>query len=252
MRAMNTNRFSNYTLAVLIATCSVVGCRESSQSSSQPDVMVAYEALASAVAACGEEMAACSQGAEGDMDALQTCRDAFSSCRQTAGGPAAGALADAIRACTQAAGECASNAGGEPASDCHEELVACLGANRPALPDHDASSHEERDAPVGACIDTLLACVEQDGGARACAQAVRACVIAAVPAPDGVIPEDPGSAASEHDAGMPDDVASDPVTPDAGMAGDPPAASCMEMLEACLSAGGSRQSCGQQLRECGR
>ena len=99
----------------------------------------------------------------------------------------------------------------------------------------------------------------------ACAQQVRACIIAAVPAPDGVIPDDAGSAAGAHDAGMPDDLPEPPVDagapsdpgaaglPDAGTVGDAPAAaSCIDQFEACVAAGGAPRSCGMQLKECGR
>lgn len=254
-----------FTLAVSIAACTAVGCEKTTDARAGNDVMVAFDALSSAIAACGGDLATCAADAAGDAAAQQACRSAFAGCQQSAGGPAAGALADAVVACTEATGPCASDAGGQEASACHEELQTCLGASLPmaAAPERDAAADGGDHAPpVASCIDELLACVMGAGDPMECGLAVRACIIANVPAPAGVIPDDPGSAAA--DAGMPDDLSEPPAdagmpddlpvppTPDAGMTGEPPAASCVEAFEACVSAGGTPQSCGQQLRECGR
>lgn len=267
-----------------------VGCRDNTGMNETSRVSVATEALAAAIVACGQDLGACTRDAQGEPTALAACKAVFGDCRANAGAGSMNDLATAIQACTDGAGECARNAGGSEAKGCHEELVSCLGDNRPAPPEHPerdgggGGPSGDHSAPVAACIDTLLACVEGDGSARECAQAVRACIVDAVPAPDGVIPEDPGSAADDHqpadvppaDPGMAGDapaadagvgMAGDPPATDAGMgmAGDPPAAdagmgmagdvptpSCMAQFEACVSAGGARMECARQQRECGR
>jgi hypothetical protein len=261
---MNPKHFGSYARTVAIVGLTAAGCGTSSTVEPPKDeVTVAFDALSSAIAACGGDLAMCSQAADGDVTALETCRETFAGCQQTAGGPAAGALANAVVACTENTGTCASDAGGQAAAACHEELQTCLGANRPAPPEHDAgSAGGGHAAPVAPCIDDLLACITGDGDVKTCALAVRTCIIANVPAPPGVIPEDPGSAAGDAgmqddhpeppaDAGMPDDLP-EPPTPDAGMAGEPPAATCMEAFDACIEAGGTPKTCGMALRECER
>ena len=264
---MLTKHFGTCVCTAAILALAGAGCESTSKPKPSGDVRVAFDALSSAVAACGDELATCNQAAEGDASALEVCRSTFMGCQQTAATPAAGALADAVVACTATAQSCASSAAGEEASACHEELVTCLGATRPTPPANDAADGggggDDHAAPVASCIDELVACVTGDGDAMACGMAVRACIIAHVPAPPGVIPEDPGSAAADAgkpgdlpvpptpDAGQPDDLP-EPPTPDAGMAGTPPASTCMEAFQACVAAGGTQQSCGMALRECER
>ncbi len=263
---MYTRHFGSYALAMSIAACMAAGCETTKPNpSSNEDVVVAFDALSGAIAACGGDLGTCSAEAAGDAAALQACNDAFAGCQQTAGGPAAGALSDGVVACTEAMRTCASSAGDAGASGCHEELQTCLGASLPSPPEHaaaDAAASGDHVAPVRSCIDELIACVTGDGNPMDCALAVRACIIANVPAPPGVIPEDPGSAAGDAgrpddlpeppaDAGMPGDLP-EPPTPDAGMAGEPPAASCMEAFDACVSAGGTTQDCAKAQRDCER
>jgi len=243
-------------------------------------VSAATEALASAVAACGQRLGECAQETAGDGEALSMCRDAFTACRQMAGAGAMDGLVGAIQACTDGAGECAKGAKGPDAAECHDELVTCLGANRPdaaARPERDGSAGGDHAPPVAACIDTLLACVEQDGNAKQCAVEVRACILAAVPAPDhagmhdGGRPDDApsppadlpdaamGGNAPHSDAGMAGNppgadagMAGNPPGADAGMAGDPPGLSCKEMFDACIAGGETRMTCARLQRECER
>ena len=249
---MSPQHIRNCALAVSMTAFAGTGCDQPQTRETRPQenpVTVAFDALSSAIAGCGDELAA--------------CNDAFTACQQSAGAPAANALADAVVECTRSVGPCASDAGGPAASSCHEALQSCLGATLPSPPTPDDEDGGGPDAdhgsPVASCIDTLLECVMQDGNAMACAQDVRACIIASVPAPPGVIPVDPGSGAGDAgmpeppttpDAGMPGDV--EPTTPDAGMAGAPPSSSCMEAFEACVDAGGTAASCSKDLRECER
>jgi hypothetical protein len=267
---MNAKQLEQYVTIALAATAfSTVGCRDASEPSSQATVSAATEALASAVAACGQQLGECAQETAGDGAALSMCRDAFTACRQMAGAGAMDGLAGAIQACTDGAGECAKGAKGPEAAECHDDLVSCLGAQRPdaaARPERDGGPGGDHAAPVAGCIDTLLACVEQDGSAKQCAIEVRACILAAVPAPDG---------AGKHDGGKPDHVPTPPVDlpdaamgghvpgTDAGMAGNPPGAdagmageapgpSCKEMFDACIAGGETRMACARLQRTCER
>ena len=258
---MTPKRFGTYVLTVTFAGVVATACGTSSKSAPENEVEVAFDALSSAIAACGDGLATCAPAAGGDAAALQTCRDTFAQCRETAGAPAAAALGDAVAACTEQTGTCASTAAGQEASACHAELQTCLGANLsapPPLPDAALGAGDA--APVAPCIDELLACISGSGDPLTCAASVRACIIAHVPAPPGVIPADPGSAAG--DAGMPDDLPEppadagahetpEPPTPDAGMAGDAPGVDC-DVFDACVAAGGTQKTCGMQLRDCAR
>jgi hypothetical protein len=270
-------------VAFAAAALSAVGCRESNDGSSQTSVSAATEALASAVAACGQRLGECAQETAGDGDALSMCRDAFSACRQMAGAGALDGLTDAIQACTDGAGDCAKGARGPDAAECHDELVTCLGAKRPdaaARPERDGSAGGDSAAAVHACIDTLRACVEQDGSAKQCAVEVRACILAAMPAPDhagmndGGRPDLPDAAMGGNrpgdDAGMAGNppradagMAGNPPGADAGMAGNPPGAdagmageapgpSCKEMFDACIASGETRKACARLQRECAK
>ena len=229
--AMKPQTLRHYAFAISLVGGTALGCGEQPQPSSpQSEVVASYDALRSAIADCGAALGACSHEAAGDVAAQQACRDTFSACVEPS-------LPEPPAAATAAADD----------DD-----------------DAGAGSGEAHESPVRGCIDALLACVMADTDASVCAQDVRACVIASVPAPPGVIPTDPGSQAGDAgmpgdvppahaDAGMPGDVPPTPPTPDAGMMPETPEpADCAAALDACIAAGGTQSSCAQELRMCGK
>lgn len=274
------------------------GCVRAPSETTQPQnssVSSSYAELVNAFASCAQQVSACVQSANGDSAALQTCRDDFASCRDSAGQHAVNAMADAVRACTDANRQCeASNHGSTGSKDCQQTLLACLQANHPDHPDTakndddagtDQSAGRAHAAAVADCLDTLHSCVSAGGQPQTCAQAVRACVLASVPAPADVIPgagsanaahgnagqsgADHGSAGhgggtpDEHsaDAGRPSDVPKGPPTGGAGAgmshAADAGAASnaamqCLDAFQACVAAGGQARTCAQALQQCNR
>jgi hypothetical protein len=135
-------------------------------------------------------------------------------------------------------------------------------------------------AQVADCIDTLHSCVTGGWQPQDCAQAVRACVLAAVPAPDAVVPGAGSSGASQGGAGhagaghagnTPDPHSVDAGRPsnpgtsagqiggagagmmnaaDAGAAMSSPALQCLDAFQTCMKAGGQTRTCAQSLEQC--
>ena len=215
---MRPQTLTPHEIVFSLAVATLIGCGQARETNgSQDQVTLASDAL-SVVAECGASIGACASEAQGDAAALATCRADF---------------------------------------------AACVEAGRPAPPARPAAAQS---SPVGSCIDTLVACVTGDGDPPTCTADARACILAIVPPgdhpggfdEDGGMPDDLPVPPTPPQTGMPDDVPPDPRMPDAGMAGgagmagNRPAASCMETFEACLAGGGSPRDCGQQLKECGR
>jgi hypothetical protein len=191
----------------------------------QRDVSTAYQALVAEMAACGQQIAECVRGTQGDAAALAGCRDQREACVM-AGAPEVNAIAAAARACTEAQRECVSSSDDRMA--CSAELRACLGVPDSA-PDQGAAGSPggETGAAVRDCVAELHTCLEGDGEPQTCAQQVHTCVADALPSAAALMPgmpEDPGMAGDHvpEDPGMAGDhMPEDPGAPeDPGMAGD--------------------------------
>lgn len=179
-------------------------------------------ALASAVVACAEDLGPCMTGAEGDADAMATCRDNFDACHADAMPPAPvadahGADAIAIRACTSVAMRCLKDAGGGDAvMVCRDALLACLDEHHPqpeAMPDAGTSG----------------------GGAGHA----------------GGEPATAGKSADAPPVGMTPPEETPPPNANEASASDAPPVSCHEQLEACIEAGETAQACASALKGCG-
>jgi hypothetical protein len=266
------------------------GCspQTSSPATEGSSVEAAYSELVGEFAACAQTVSGCVQTAQGDTAALQACRDEFAGCRDSAGQAAVDSMANAVRTCTDANRQCEKdNHGATGSQACQQTLLACLEAGRPQHPgstgddedggtDHGAKgSHAP---PVGDCLDTLHGCISGGGEAKTCAQAVRACVLDAVPMPDDVIPmggpgaggnhADAGHAGEEHvanppanshaaDAGEPEDAPKPPRegemhAADAGEGMSSPALACLDAFQACTQADGMARTCARSLQQCNK
>lgn len=280
-------------------------CNQGQQSATpvveNPSVAGAYAELVNAVATCAQQVESCVMSAQGDTTALQTCRDDFASCRDSAGQTAVNTMAGAIRGCTDTNRQCESANHGQSGSQaCEAALLQCIEANRPEPPDaaanghaaggraadgHDAGAPKGAGSPVGDCIDALRSCVTGGGQPQSCAMDVRACVLAAVPTPDQVVPgagaqngthgpsgasdaghsggaPDPHAGDAGHSSGTPDAHAADagrpsglpPQLPPQAMSGmTPPAdagAAASASAMACLDAFRTCTMSGGQPRTC--
>jgi hypothetical protein len=272
--------------ALFLSACA--GAGSDAASTGDGDVAGAYAALASELADCGQSFQACAADAAGDPDAIAACGEEVAACRESATDSAGMAGVDAAVAdCAAGAQACFSEVRDEAAAAaCRQELSACIGAGQPdtggvpaavdaampELPDAAARGGAAGGGPVdvSGCVDGLLSCIEGGSDPRACAGDARACVVAAVPAPDGAIPPLPptsgnpgmaGGPAPAVDAGAPADLpnlptpqppvdAGIPDTPDVPV--DGMGADCEARYADCIAAGGTPPQCGQQLRECGR
>jgi hypothetical protein len=263
----------------LLGSLALTACSSTSHPSPTPSVGSvdsAYAALVGEFANCAKEVKSCVDAAAGDSAALAACRDEFASCRESAGEHAASAIATAVRSCTEQQNACVKAAHGSAAGSCHEDLVMCLGAA------HAANGHDDEDGGVdergggksnGDCLQTLRACVEADGPAKACAEEVRSCVSETMPNAGEVVPEDDSagdddsaeeadespSPADGHgrDAGadnahenpsgaheMPADVGAK------GQAAMTAARQCVDSFASCVDAGSSPRSCVMALKQC--
>jgi hypothetical protein len=185
-------------LAVLAA------CGADNPQTAQSAVGRNFDQLASAVAECADSLGSCNHDAK-DKAARDTCNDEFDDCRAEAGKEAEEALADAISQCQERAQACRADAStGSDEERCSASLRTCIGeANSKA---HHASKDDAgaagSNAPTYQCFGQLRECIDGDKAPKECAAQARACVIAAVSAPDSrpVNPK-PSMDAGTSDAG---------------------------------------------------
>ena len=273
-------------LMLLLAAASA-GCEGNTSFSSQGEsgsVMSLAGALQAAISECAATAGQCEAAGADAADAHAQCRSDFATCRDAAKEAAKPDIDKAVNPCAEAFKGCRADAGAEK-EQCRDTLTACLGAASGAggagggqgKSESDADVPKESKAPVVDCISALHTCITGDDPARACTDALRACIADTVGHngnADPGMPADPGKPAQADggkpgdlprkpdDAGKPDQPGQsvdagkpvDPGSADAGMPVDPGSAgdsmACKEARETCLSGGGERDACARMLKEC--
>jgi hypothetical protein len=145
-----------------------------------------FDELASAVSDCADTLASCNHDAEEKAD-RDACKNEFDDCRAEAGKDAEDALVDAISTCQERAQACRADASMESEEErCTASLRSCIGeANSKAHHDSkDDAGSAGSIAPTYQCFGQLRECIGGDKAPKDCAAEARACVIAAVSAPD--------------------------------------------------------------------
>lgn len=281
---------------MLLLAAAGAGCEGNTSFTSQESgsVMSLAGALQSAISECAATASQCEAAGADAADARAQCRSDFATCRDAAKEAAKADIDKAVNPCAEAFKGCRADAGDK--DQCRDTLTACLGAPTGAgggtggatgggqgqgqgKPESDASAPKESTAPVADCITSLHTCIMGDDPARACTDALRACIAETVGHNGNAnpgMPADPGKPdqaqgdggkpadlpGKPDDAGKPDQPGqsvdagkpADPGNADAGMPVDPGSAgdsmACKEAREACLSGGGERDACARMLKEC--